>query len=138
MTEVNNEVVKTGEVPEGEYIANLVNYTEKPTKAGDGLRGSLEFKIKKGDYKTRSLFLDLNLKNKNSEAVRISIEQLNKFFKAMGLPEFGGDTTRIFTDDTVDDVIIVVKQKLERGYTNSAGIVVPEKMRSKITSFKPR
>lgn len=142
---VQNEVVAEapkvmgGEIPDGEYIANLANYTEGVTKKGDGVRSSLEFRIKKGEYKTRALFLDLNLVNPSERAVEISTEQLNGFLKALGQPEFAGDRTRILTDDTVDDVIIVVKQKMQNEYfSTKANKTIPATMKSKIVAFKKR
>ncbi len=73
-------------LPEGEYVAVISESEQKPTKAGDGSYVKLKIEIVDGDYKGRVLFENLNLQNKNDQAVAIAKRALADICLAVDVP----------------------------------------------------
>lgn len=74
-------------IPLGVYNAQIVKSEIKDTKAGDGKRLNLQFKIIDGDFKGRIIFTGLNVANPNPTAVEISLKELTSICKACGKNE---------------------------------------------------
>ncbi len=74
-------------IPAGWYRALISSDEVKPTKAGDGkyLKLSLQI-IEDGKFKNRIVFTNLNLWNKNQEAVAISNAALKSICDAVNVP----------------------------------------------------
>jgi hypothetical protein len=72
-------------LPNGKYLAMIVESAMKPTKERDGEYLELRFKVLEGEYKDRVLFARLNLKNKNPQAVMIARGELAAIREATGV-----------------------------------------------------
>lgn len=77
-----------GNIPEGPYNAIISKSEEKnnspKSKDPSGSHLSMTFDIIDGPMKGRKLWINLNLNNKNEQAVRISRSELNQICKACG------------------------------------------------------
>jgi len=71
-------------IPAGEYDVEIVKSEIKDTKAGDGKRLLLQFKVLNGEYKGRIVFNGLNIVNPNPTAVEISMKELRSICDAVG------------------------------------------------------
>ena len=71
-------------IPPNVYNAQIVKSEIKDTKAGDGKRLNIQFKIIDGDFKGRIIFAGLNVVNPNPTAVEISMKELTSICKACG------------------------------------------------------
>lgn len=92
MTDINgfnaNEVEPAkgfGIIPKADYDAIITESEKKDTNAGDGSYISLTFQILSGEFQNRKLWLNLNLWNKNEEAVAIAKGQLSAICRAVGV-----------------------------------------------------
>lgn len=74
-----------GVIPPGDYEAVIVNSSMHQTKAGDGEYLKLELQIINGTYQNRKLFENLNLKNKNEQAVTIAKGTLSAICRAINV-----------------------------------------------------
>lgn len=74
-----------GLIPRGEYYAVIVKSEKKATNAGDGHYLSLEFQVLSGEFQNRKLWTNLNLWNKNSEAVQIAKGDMSAICRAVGV-----------------------------------------------------
>lgn len=72
-------------VPDGDYLAMIVDSEFKPTKAGDGEYLQLTEEIIEGPHRGRRLFDRLNLKNKNDTARKIAEGTLSAICRAVGV-----------------------------------------------------
>ena len=72
-------------VPAGKYLAVITASENKPTKRGNGEYLQLTFQIFEGEYKNRLLWVRLNLKNPNAEAVKIVRGELSAICRAAGV-----------------------------------------------------
>lgn len=72
-------------VPAGWYNVMIDESEMKPTKAEGGLRLSLRFTIRDGQYANRKVFTGLNLKNANPVAQEIAYKQLSAICHAVGV-----------------------------------------------------
>lgn len=72
-------------IPNGVYLACIEASEEKQTNAGDGSYVSLTLQIIDGDFKGRKLWHNLNLENKNDQAVGIARAQLSQICRATGI-----------------------------------------------------
>jgi hypothetical protein len=74
-------------LPNGDYEMMVTESEKKPTKANDGGELiALEFTvIQEGQYKGRKLWTNINIKNKNPEAVRIGKGELSALCRAVGV-----------------------------------------------------
>ncbi len=72
-------------IPDGKYVAMIVESAMKPTKANDGEYLDLKFQVTEGDYKGRCVFARLNLKNKSPQAVMIARGELAAIREATGV-----------------------------------------------------
>lgn len=74
----------------GVYIAQIISSELKETSSG-GEQLSLRYKLDdveaNGKFKNRTVFANLNIKNKNEKAVQISQAQLKKIMQACGLKQ---------------------------------------------------
>lgn len=74
------------QLPEGDYKATLIQYTEKPNKKNTGVVGKLEFaldeKNEKGEKRKVADFL--NVEHDNPVAVQISGKRLFKYLTSVG------------------------------------------------------
>lgn len=71
-------------LPEGEYVASIVDSDTKPTKDNTGERLNLKFKVTQGDHKGQYIFVGLNIKNRSEVAVNISMAELKSICDAIG------------------------------------------------------
>ena len=130
-------------IPDGtEVVVMLEKHSEKPTKKGDGIRASLEFKVKDQDFLNRSLFLDINVEHPSQSTVDIANRYLDKFLKATGkadngLESIGNDRSKLMNFNTYAVIAVVGVEEFD-GYTNSLGKQVPAGQRNKIRTFKAR
>lgn len=72
-------------VPAAKYPAIIEASEIKPTSAGTGKRLNLTFSILGGEFNNRKIFEGLNIENPNSEAQRISLENLSAICHAVGV-----------------------------------------------------
>ena len=70
-------------IPAGDYLAQIVESEDRPTKAGTGEYLNLTFEIMEGDYQGRRVWARLNLKNPNPTAVRLAIAELAAICRAI-------------------------------------------------------
>lgn len=79
-------------IPTGWYNVKIVEITPTPTK-DNATSGSwylkLQLEVIDGEFKGRKLFHNLNMKNTNPEAVRISTEQLSTICHSVGRIQIG-------------------------------------------------
>lgn len=74
-------------IPPNDYNVQIVKSEVTDTKAGDGKRLNLQFKILDGEFKSRILFTGLNIVNPSPKAVEISMKELTSICKACGKAE---------------------------------------------------
>lgn len=82
------EVEPLGEfkpIPEGKYLAAIVDSVEKQTKAGTGSYLELKLEVLDGEFKGRNLWSRLNLNNPNQQAVDIARAELSAICHAVGV-----------------------------------------------------
>lgn len=72
-------------IPAGWYKALMDESDWKPTKAGDGSYLNCRFSILEGPYAGRKIFVMLNLRNPNQQAVDIALKQLSAIAHAVGI-----------------------------------------------------
>jgi hypothetical protein len=71
-------------IPEGKYLAMIIDSERVATKKNDGYFILLTFKIVDGDFKGRIIRIRLNTENPNPLAVEIADKTLNTICKACG------------------------------------------------------
>lgn len=71
-------------LPAGEYIAALIKSDGKTTKDGSGSYIECEFEVMDGQHKGRRFWTNLNLENRNPQAVEIAWRNLNSMKHACG------------------------------------------------------
>lgn len=76
---------KFAPIPAGDYEAVIVASEMKPTKDGSGKYLKLELQVLSGTYQNRKLFTNLNLVNKNEQAVQIAKGTLSSLCRAVGV-----------------------------------------------------
>lgn len=72
-------------LPAGEYEAVIVASELKPTQNGGGKYLKLELQILSGEYQNRKLFDNLNIENKNAQAVTIARGTLSAICRSVGV-----------------------------------------------------
>lgn len=72
-------------LPDGEYVAMVVESEMKGTKKGDGEYLQLTWEILEGDAKGRRLWSRFNLKNPNETAMKIGMQELASVCRAVGV-----------------------------------------------------
>ena len=73
-------------IPAGEYLVMITDSSMEKTKAGDGEYLKLTFKVlQDGEYKGRLIWSNLNLVNKNDQAVDIAQRELSGICHATGV-----------------------------------------------------
>lgn len=70
-------------IPPGQYPVMIVDSEMKQTSAGDGEYLKLTFKVIQGEFEGRFLWLNLNLVNKNKQAVEIAERELSSICHAI-------------------------------------------------------
>lgn len=73
------------DVPEGQYVAEIIESAEKRTQAGDGSYLALTWQIAEGPMNKRRLWTNLNLDNPSAEAVNIAKAELSAICRAIGV-----------------------------------------------------
>lgn len=74
-------------IPSGEYPAQIVESDMKPTKNNDGQYLELKYSVLDGEFKGRSVWVRLNLDNKNAQAVEIANRQFASIRDAIGVTQ---------------------------------------------------
>lgn len=69
-------------IPDGDYVAQIVESEMKTTKAGTGQYLQLVFQIIQGEHKNKKLWVRLNLVNPNQTAVNIAQDELATITRA--------------------------------------------------------
>jgi hypothetical protein len=72
-------------IPAAKYNAVIEATEIKPTSKGDGKRLNLTFSVIGGEFNNRKIFEGLNIENPNSEAQRISLENLSAICHAINV-----------------------------------------------------
>jgi hypothetical protein len=72
-------------LPDGQYLAAIVESEMKPTKSGAGQYLQLTFQVLEGEHKGRLLWARLNLDNSNATTVRIARAELSAICRAVGV-----------------------------------------------------
>ena len=80
-------------IPEGEYLAKIVDSDTRKTRANDGEYVWLKFKICEGEYCNREIPAILNVKNKNIETSKIATMHLLQVSLSAGFSKLPNDTT---------------------------------------------
>lgn len=131
-------------IPDGtDIMASLDSYEEKDNSKGTGRRGTLVFKISRGEFKDRKLFVDLNVSLPSSpKAEEMASDVISKFLKATGeapegLESIGHDRSKL-SDFIGLPVVLVVGQKEKAGYTNKEGVEVPSRTINYVKAYKAR
>jgi hypothetical protein len=81
-------------VPNGTYLAQIVESDLKATKNGNGQIIKLKWAIMDGPQKGRFVFDNINYRNTNAQAEEIGAKQFKKIIKAVGLAVVS-DTTQL-------------------------------------------
>lgn len=77
---------RTGPVPPGEYVAEIVHSEEKAVKSGNGgMYLELTFQITEGEHERRKVWSRLNLKNPSERTVAIAQAELSAICRAVGV-----------------------------------------------------
>ncbi len=84
--DVPQEERKFAPLPDGYYLMHAVKSDIKATR-NDGEYINFEFHVLDGDYANRRLWTNINIKNKNEEAVKIGLRMLQQLCVAAGLLE---------------------------------------------------
>ena len=71
-------------LPDGIYVARIIESEEKETKAGTGSYIQLRLEVIEGEYTGRTVFDRLNLRNPNEKAVEIARQTLASICRAVG------------------------------------------------------
>ena len=71
-------------LPDGIYVARIIESEEKETKAGTGSYIQLKLEVVEGEYTGRTVFDRLNLRNPNEKAVEIARQTLASICRAVG------------------------------------------------------
>lgn len=72
-------------LPNGKYVAALIDSEERPTKAGTGSFLMLTFEILDGGHKGRRVWARLNLNNPSAKAVEMAQAELSAICRAVGV-----------------------------------------------------
>src|SRR5690606_8147260 len=72
-------------IPVGEYPVVITDSDMRSTKRGDGAFLALTFEITEGQFKSRKLWANLNLRNPNPKAVEIAQRELSAICHAIGV-----------------------------------------------------
>lgn len=94
-------------IPAGKYVAAITASETKPTNDGKGEYLAMTFQIIDGDFKNRRLWVNLNLKNKSDEAVKIARGELSAICRAVGVLK-PGDSSKLH------DIPMQISVKLEK------------------------
>lgn len=108
-------------VPAGVYEC-VISDTEIRDTANGGKMLKITYTILTGEAKGRKIWQNLNLRNKNEQAVRIAREHLAAVCDAAGVPEVR-DTTKLHMRRV--QVVVKVDQNDEYGAQNSVRKVLP-------------
>jgi hypothetical protein len=73
--------------PNGKYVMAIVESETKKTKAGTGMILNLTFEVFEGEYKSRKMWVGLNVKNPSPEAQKIALAELSAICRATGVME---------------------------------------------------
>ena len=71
-------------LPQGKYLAQIVESELKTTKNGTGKYLELVLQVIDGEYKNRKLWVRLNIHNANAQAVEIAKAELSAICRAIG------------------------------------------------------
>jgi hypothetical protein len=82
-------------IPNGTYLAAIVESASKETQDRRGAYVALAFEILEGSYKGRKVFVNLNLENPSAEAVRFAMADLCAICLACGVRETVHDTVAL-------------------------------------------
>jgi hypothetical protein len=102
-------------LPAGQYVAHITNSDKRNAKTGNGWYIWLEFEIREGPHAGRKVWMNLNLGNTNTEAVRIANAQLSALCRAVGKMRVA-DTTELHM---LPVEIKVTKREARDGYDAS-------------------
>lgn len=94
------------ELPEGTYLAAIVESQMKITKKKDGQRLELTFEVLDGTHKGRRVWANLNLDNPSETSVEIAKRDLSAICRAVGVM-----TPKDSADLHGKPLMIVVKHK---------------------------
>lgn len=72
-------------IPNGKYVAAIVESEKKATNDGTGEYLKLKFQILEGQHKGRLLWHNLNLENSNKQTVEIAKSQLSSICRAVNV-----------------------------------------------------
>lgn len=81
-------------IPAGVYLAQVVESDVRALKSGSGEAVSLTFEVLQGQYVTRKVFANLNVRHTSAEAERIAQQQLSALCHAAGVIHLQ-DTTQL-------------------------------------------
>ena len=110
MLDLSNVTIESDILPNGDYAVVVEEALVKETKDGTGEYIRAKLKVIEGERKGKVLFQMFNIKNKNSEAVRIGHQQLKAFMKAAGFSSF---VIKSATDLEGAKTVAVVKSKTD-------------------------
>lgn len=74
-------------IPDGWYVAKIIESDRVPTKAGTGSMLKLQLIVLDGEHKNRRLFDRLNIDNPNTQAVEIAYRQLSAICAAIHITQ---------------------------------------------------
>lgn len=111
-TEDHDEMSGFEPLPAGVYVSEIIKSEVKDTRDKTGKYISLQFKVTEGKHKGRYIFANLNVVNKNAQAVEIAQRELKSICVACG---FEGEL-----EDTVDlhEIPIGIKLKIKPADAN--------------------
>lgn len=76
---------RTGPLPAGDYLVEIVHSEEKAVRAGNGMYLELTFQVSEGEHERRKLWQRLNLRNPSDRAVAIAQAELSAICRAVGV-----------------------------------------------------
>lgn len=105
-------------IPKARYLATITESSEEDTKDRTGKYIKFTFTVQEGEYKGRSVWSRLNLKNANQTAVKIAESELSAICRAVGVlkPQ---DSTELHNIPLVIDVDVEKRSDDPTKFTNT-------------------
>lgn len=110
-------------VPEGNYLAEVIDSELVPTSAGTGIILKVTHSILEGEFEGRKVFTQFNIQNPSERAQQIGRGMLSALCKACGFSGIVSDSSQVHGLPH----IIKVKIETSPGYAD----------KNKIVGFKP-
>lgn len=75
-------------LPKGDYVVVVSDAEVRDTKDGQGQYLRVTLEVQEGEFDSRKIFTNFNIKNKNQQAVQIGLGQLKKMMRCAGATSY--------------------------------------------------